>query len=50
MEKREEIEEGFGVILSEEFPGVVVDNQKRSTKEGILYCSETGIIYNVCCT
>ena len=50
MENREEIEEGLGVILSEEFTGVVVDNQKRFTKEGIFYCSETGNIYTVCCT
>ena len=35
MEKREDIEEGFGVVLSEEFPGVVIDNQKKFTKQGI---------------
>ena len=26
--KRVEIEEGFGVVLSEEFPGIVIDRQK----------------------
>ena len=41
MERREEMEGGFGVVLSEDFPGVVIDNQKRFTREGIRYCCLT---------
>ena len=50
VEKREEIEEGIAVVLSEEFPGVVIDNQKRFTKEGIRHCRQTGNIYRECYT
>ena len=50
MEKREEMEEGLGVVLSEEFPEVVIHNQKRLSKEGIRYCSQNGNIYRVCYT
>ena len=47
VEKRDEIEEGFGVVFSEAFPGVVIDNQMRFAKEGMRYCSQTGNIYSV---
>ena len=45
MEKRDEIEEGFGVVLSEEFPGIVIENQKKFTKKGIR--SQTGNTHSI---
>ena len=45
VEKRDEIEEGFGVVLSEEFPGIVIENQKKFTKKGIR--SQTGNTHSI---
>ena len=34
VERREEIEEGFGVVLSDEFPAIAVDNRMKFSSVG----------------